>query len=96
MKIIQVSARIAAAAALLALGSAASLPAADTLRYATVGEPPSLDQQVITSDLATTIAHHMFEGLYTFDASYEPRPLLASGEEVARTARPSPSTCART
>ena len=39
-----------------------------TLRYATVGEPPSLDQHVVTSDLATTIAHHIFEGLYTFDA----------------------------
>ena len=84
MKIIQISARIIAGVALLALGSAASLPAADTLRYATVGEPPSLDQQVVTSDLATTIAHHIFEGLYTFDASYEPRPLLASGEEVAK------------
>ena len=39
------------------------------LRYATVGEPPSLDQHVVTSDLASTIAHHMFEGLYTFNAA---------------------------
>ena len=54
-----------------------------TLRYATVGEPPSLDQHVVTSDLATTIAHHIFEGLYTFDGNYEPQPLLASGEEVS-------------
>ena len=46
---------------------------ADTLRYATVGEPPSLDQHVVTSDLATTIAHHMFEGLYTFNGSNSPR-----------------------
>ena len=53
------------------------------LRYATVGEPPSLDQQVVTSDLATTIAHHMFEGLYTFNASNAPVPLLASGETVS-------------
>ena len=52
-------------------------------RYATVGEPPSLDQQVVTSDLATTIAHHMFEGLYTFDASNSPVPLLASGDTVS-------------
>ena len=57
--------------------------AAETLRYATVGEPPSLDQHVVTSDLATTIAHHVFEGLYTFDANYEPQPLLASGETVS-------------
>ena len=54
-----------------------------TLRYATVGEPPSLDQHVVTSDLATTIAHHIFEGLYTFDGNYEPQPLLASAEEVS-------------
>lgn len=55
---------------------------AETLRYATVGEPPSLDQQVITSDLATTIAHHMFEGLYTFDSSNSPVGLLASGDRI--------------
>jgi peptide/nickel transport system substrate-binding protein len=51
----------------LAVGALMSLTtgafADGMLRYATVGEPPSLDQQVITSDLATTIAHHMFEGL---------------------------------
>ena len=78
-------ARIVAGVALLALGSAVPPPAlaGGTLHYATVGEPPSLDQQVVTSDLATTIAHHIFEGLYTFDGNYEPRPLLASGEEVS-------------
>lgn len=55
---------------------------ADTLRYATVGEPPSLDQQVVTSDLATTIAHHIFEGLYTFNGSNAPVGLLASGDRL--------------
>ena len=58
-----------------------------TLRYATVGEPPSLDQHVLTSDLATTIAHHMFEGLYTFDASNSPAPLLATGETIGEDGR---------
>ncbi len=57
--------------------------AGGTLRYATIGEPPSLDQQVITSDLATTIAHHIFEGLYTFNAAYEPVPLLAESETLS-------------
>lgn len=70
-----------AAGALLALSGTAF--AAGTLRYATIGEPPSLDQQVVTSDLSTTIAHHIFEGLYTFNASNAPVPLLASGETVS-------------
>ncbi len=76
--------RVFAITAAMALGIAASLPLqAQTLRYATVGEPPSLDQHVVTSDLATTIAHHIFEGLYTFDENYEPQPLLAAGESVS-------------
>ena len=58
----------------LAVGALMSLStgvfADGMLRYATVGEPPSLDQQVITSDLATTIAHHMFEGLYTLTKDF--------------------------
>jgi len=70
-----------AAGALMSLTTGAF--AEGMLRYATVGEPPSLDQQVITSDLATTIAHHMFEGLYTFNGSNAPVPLLASGETVS-------------
>ncbi|NKB63893.1 MAG: ABC transporter substrate-binding protein [Gammaproteobacteria bacterium] len=56
---------------------------AGTLRYATVGEPPSLDQHVVTSDLATTIAHHMFEGLYTFNAANSPVNLLAAGDSLS-------------
>ncbi|MCY4261381.1 MAG: ABC transporter substrate-binding protein, partial [Rhodobacteraceae bacterium] len=71
----------------VALGAVTTLAnaafATGTLRYATVGEPPTLDQQVVTSDLSTTIAHHMFEGLYTFDASNSPVGLLATGEEVS-------------
>jgi len=66
----------------LALLLAGTAYAGGTLRYATVGEPPSLDQHVVTSDLATTIAHHMFEGLYTFNAANEPVGLLASGEQI--------------
>ncbi|PCH80898.1 MAG: peptide ABC transporter substrate-binding protein [Hyphomicrobiales bacterium] len=61
----------------------ASTVHADTLRYATVGEPPSLDQHVVTSDLATTIAHHVFEGLYTFNGANAPVGLLASGDKVS-------------
>lgn len=70
----------------LLVAAAMCLPATaqgHVLRYATIGEPPSLDQQVITSDLATTIAQHLFEGLYTFDASYAPVPMLAQGESIS-------------
>jgi len=67
-----------------ALGIASQPAMADgMLRYATVGEPPSLDQHVLTSDLATTIAHHMFEGLYTFNAANAPVNLLASGDSLS-------------
>lgn len=69
------------ASATLALAISSPLYA-ETLRYATVGEPPSLDQQVVTSDLATTIAHHMLEGLYTFDSSNSPVPLLAESDRL--------------
>jgi len=66
-----------------AFAAAAVAQAGDTLRYATVGEPPSLDQHVVTSDLGTTIAHHVFEGLYTFDANSAPVPLLAESETIS-------------
>lgn len=70
--------------AALVFGVAAGTANADTmLRYATVGEPPSLDQHVVTSDLATTIAHHMFEGLYTFNAANAPVPLLAESDSMS-------------
>lgn len=86
---------ILAACLLLAAGSiwagggsdaGAAAPAAGktggVLRYATIGSPPTLDQHVVTSDLSTLIAQHWAEGLYTFNAAYEPVPMLATGEEV--------------
>jgi len=54
-----------------------------TLRYAMIDEPPTLDQHVVTSDLATTVAQHIFEGLFTFNAQYAPVPQLAESYEVA-------------
>ncbi len=74
--------RVAVLAAAFGFGAAPAM-ADGMLRYATVGEPPSLDQHVLTSDLATTIAHHMFEGLYTFNAANAPVNLLAKGDSVS-------------
>ncbi|MCP4385228.1 MAG: ABC transporter substrate-binding protein, partial [Hyphomicrobiales bacterium] len=67
-------------AAAIAAGSQAR--AETVLRYATIGEPPSLDVQVGTATIASTIGQHMFETLYAFDKSYAPQPLLASGDKV--------------
>ena len=66
----------------LALGLAPMAVAGGTLNVAVSDEPPALDQHVITSDLATMIAQHMFEGLYTFDSTYKPVPMLAESAEV--------------
>lgn len=52
-------------------------------RYAMIDNPPSLDVQVVTSDLSSAIAHHFFEGLYTFNANYEPVPHLVNSAEVS-------------
>lgn len=56
---------------------------AQTLRYATVAEPPSLDIQMGTATLASTIAQHMFEMLYAFDSAAKPQPFLATGETIS-------------
>src|SRR5690348_9538549 len=56
--------------------------AAGLLRYATIGEPPSLDVQMSTATIVVTIGEHMFETLYAFDAKYKPQPFLATGEKV--------------
>ena len=52
------------------------------LRYAVIDSPPTLDQHAVTSDLSTTIAQHWSEGLYAYNAKYEPAPLLAKSDEV--------------
>ncbi len=56
--------------------------AAGILRYATIGEPPSLDVQMGTATIAITIGEHIFETLYAFDANYKAQPLLVAGEKV--------------
>lgn len=68
---------------LLVVVAIGGISAATTLRYATIAEPPSLDQQVLTSDQATTIAQHIFEGLYTFNQAYDPVPMLVDKESIS-------------
>ena len=71
-------------AALVVSGSAV---ADGVLRYAMPDDPPTLDQQVSTSDIGSIVAHHMFEILYTFNSKSEPVPLLATGETVSNDGR---------
>ncbi len=68
----------------IALAALMAAPvSAQTLRYATIGEPPSLDVQMGTATLASTISQHMFETLYAFDAAYAPQPFLVTGETIS-------------
>ena len=60
----------------------AEMKSGGVLRYAMIDSPPTLDQQSVTSDLSTTIAQHWSEGLYAYNAEYEPAPLLAKSDEV--------------
>jgi len=69
----------------LVIAAAGAVSAAEkggVLRVAVIDEPPTLDQHVVTSDLTTMIAQHIFEGLYTFDSKYSPVPLLVKSEEM--------------
>ena len=49
---------------------------------ATVGEPPTLDPMVSTTDLVGIITQHVFETLFTFDARWKVVPLLAAAVPV--------------
>lgn len=67
---------------LMVLGGVAEEPQqGGILRIATIGEPPTLDLMVVTSDLASSIGQHVFETLFTFDENYAPIPLLVDTYE---------------
>ncbi|MBD3678530.1 MAG: ABC transporter substrate-binding protein [Rhodobacteraceae bacterium] len=66
-----------------ALALLATPVSAQTLRYATIGEPPSLDLQMGTATLASTISQNMFETLYAFDETNAPQPYLVTGEQIS-------------
>jgi len=58
-----------------------------TLRVAIIGEPPSLDHHFPVGILASAIAQHLFEGLFTMDSNFRPIPLLAESYSVADNGR---------
>lgn len=71
------------AGALGLVGLASALPVrafaqAANANLAMVGEPQSLDPMASTADLVGTIMQHVYEPLYTFDADWAVRPMLAA------------------
>lgn len=66
---------IASAAALLQTDPGAGTKGG-TLRVATIGEPPHLDEHQSTADIIATISYCAYEGLFTYDDKYQAIPEL--------------------
>jgi peptide/nickel transport system substrate-binding protein len=54
-----------------------------TLRVATIGEPLTLDQHQNTSEITAIISYCMLEGLFTYDANYQPVPELLESHSIS-------------
>src|SRR2546426_4778278 len=69
---------------------ASSVPAAETpkrggvLRVGNLGEPPALDAHWTTASITETLTNHVYEGLYSLDASNRPTPMLAESHTVSK------------
>jgi peptide/nickel transport system substrate-binding protein len=63
----------------LALVPASAVAAPSAVNLAMIAEPQTLDPMGTTADLVATIMQHVYEPLYTYDASWNVAPLLADG-----------------
>src|SRR5437867_12426576 len=54
------------------------------LRVGNLGEPPALDAHWTTASITETLTNHLYEGLYSLDASNRPVPMLAESHTVSR------------
>src|SRR6267142_3662915 len=57
------------------------------LKAAMIGEPPTLDLHTTTATIVQQITRHVYEGLYTYDRSYNAIPLLVEGHTVSDNGR---------
>jgi len=57
------------------------------LKAAMIGEPPTLDLHTTTATIVQQITWHVYEGLYTYDRSYNAIPLLVEGHTVSDNGR---------
>jgi peptide/nickel transport system substrate-binding protein len=55
-----------------------------TLKVAIIGEPPALDPGFTTATISQNLMWHVFEGLFTRGAKYEPVPALVERYEVSQ------------
>jgi peptide/nickel transport system substrate-binding protein len=54
-----------------------------TLRVATIGEPPHLDEHQSTAEIIALIGFCAYEGLFTYDANYQPIPELVETHTIS-------------
>src|SRR2546422_10158492 len=66
-------------------GAAAETPKrGGVLRVGNLGEPPALDAHWTTASITETLTNHVYEGLYSLDASNRPTPMLAESHTVSK------------
>lgn len=54
-----------------------------TLKVATIGEPPHLDEHQSTAEIIAVIGYCAYEGLFTYDATYQPVPELVETHTIS-------------
>lgn len=54
-----------------------------TLNVAIIGDPPHLDEHQSTAEVIAIVSYCMFEGLFTYDADYQPVPELVETHTVS-------------
>jgi hypothetical protein len=77
------NARAAAAAMRAAQTDPAAGTPGGTLRVATIGDPPHLDEHQSTAEIIAIIGFCAYEGLFTYDANYQPIPELVETHTVS-------------
>ena len=66
-----------AAATAMAPAISAQAQSGGAIDVAIIGEPPTLDPMLTTTDVTSIVTQHFFETLYTFDGNWRVSPLLA-------------------
>ena len=66
-----------AAATAMAPAIGAQAQTGGAIDVAIIGEPPTLDPMLTTTDVTSIVTQHFFETLYTFDGNWRVSPLLA-------------------